>query len=47
MAQQYPGVTPPISMHLPTEDQIKSTTELVELLKSYGLFEPEEEARKR
>lgn len=41
------GVTPPISKAPPTEKELKYTESLIETLKSFGLFESEEEARKR
>ncbi len=41
------GVTPPISINPPTEKELKYTETLIETLKKFGLFESEEEARKR
>jgi len=41
------GVTPPISVSPPTEKELKYTETLIETLKKFGLFESEEEARKR
>ncbi|KAG1057553.1 hypothetical protein G6F46_004352 [Rhizopus delemar] len=50
MSQEKPiqlGVTPPISTEPSTEREIKLTNDLLETLKSYGLFESEQEAQKR
>jgi len=41
------GVTPPISVNPPTEKELKYTETLIETLKKFGLFESEEDARKR
>jgi len=41
------GVTPPISVSPPTEKELKYTETLIETLKKFGLFESEEDARKR
>ncbi|KAL4215801.1 putative Poly(A) polymerase [Rhizopus microsporus] len=50
MSQEKPiqyGVTAPISTDPPTEHELKLTEDLLETLKSYGLFESEQEAQKR
>lgn len=45
--QKYLGVTPPISTASPTTKEVEITDKLVEVLKSHGLFESEEESKKR
>jgi poly(A) polymerase len=51
MSQEKPrqqlGVTPPISLTMPTDNEQKLTQDLVQTLKDYGLFETEQEAQKR
>ncbi|KAI9271438.1 Poly(A) polymerase central domain-containing protein [Sporodiniella umbellata] len=50
MSQEKPaqfGVTPPISTEKATQNELKMTDELLKTLKSYGLFESEQEAQKR
>ncbi|ORZ24389.1 Poly(A) polymerase central domain-domain-containing protein [Absidia repens] len=41
------GVTPPISLVPPTDQELKSTDDLLKTLHDYGLFETEHEAQKR
>ncbi|KND02181.1 polynucleotide adenylyltransferase PAP1 [Spizellomyces punctatus DAOM BR117] len=45
--QKYLGMTPPISTAEPTQKEIQATEQLVTTLKELGLFESEEESRKR
>ncbi|KAJ3137769.1 polynucleotide adenylyltransferase [Geranomyces variabilis] len=45
--QQYWGVTPSISTAEPTQKELEVTDQLVQTLKDLGLFESEEESRKR
>jgi poly(A) polymerase len=41
------GVTPPISLAPPTDQELQSTEDLVKTLHEYDLFETEQEAQKR
>jgi poly(A) polymerase len=41
------GVTAPISTATPTSHELQLTETLVDALKSYNLFESDQEARKR
>ncbi|KAI8334676.1 Poly(A) polymerase central domain-containing protein [Chlamydoabsidia padenii] len=41
------GVTPPISLAPPTDQELQSTEDLLKTLHEYGLFETEQEAQKR
>ncbi|ORY07740.1 polymerase [Basidiobolus meristosporus CBS 931.73] len=41
------GVTPPISLNPPTQREIEVTDSLVQTLKDFGLFESEEESKRR
>lgn len=45
--QKIYGMTPPISTAQPTVKEIQATERLVTTLKELGLFESEEESRKR
>ena len=46
-SQKVYGITPPISTTFSTEKEEAVTVDLLETLKAFGLFESEEEARKR
>ncbi|CAO3653534.1 unnamed protein product [Cunninghamella echinulata] len=45
--QHYLGVTPPISTVAPTEQELKSSEELLKTLHEFGLFESKQDAQKR
>jgi len=46
-AQTYLGVTPPISVDPPKADELKATEDLIACLRSFNVFESDEESKKR
>ena len=45
--QKYPGITSPISLVGPKQQDIDLTTKLEETMKPFGVFESEDELAKR
>ncbi|KAL1932566.1 hypothetical protein VTP01DRAFT_8244 [Rhizomucor pusillus] len=45
--QRQWGVTAPISVAMPTKEELEQTEKLLQILRSHGLFESEQEAQKR
>lgn len=45
--RSYYGVTPPISMSEPLPAEVEATDRLLDTLKDLGLYETEEESKKR